>query len=100
LKSIEFSDGGFHFSLLYRSVSCLDKRRGKSSNEVEGQGIEGFGDGCEDGNVHVVICPWCVGRANAGVNQAIVPVLKLRYVDRKHLIDMIRKVGFLDLHTA
>ena len=80
LKSIEFSEGGFHFTLRDRSASGAGSRPARQ-------------------NLHVWISARCVWRANTSVNEAIVSMLQGRNVNREDLFDMIREVYLLNLYA-
>ena len=91
LKSIEFSDGGFHFR--------LPRTAGRVSAKLK---VAMTANGSEEGeeearDAHIGIRAGRIRRADACVNEPIVPVLKLRYVDVEYVLDAIGELDLLDL---
>ena len=96
MKSIEFSDGGFHFRLPHAADTVSAKL--KVAVTVNGsKEKEGRGGGGEARDAHIGIRAGRVRRADACVDEPIIAVLELRYVDVEYVLYAIRAFDLLDL---
>lgn len=83
LKSIEFSDGGFHLMLLYRRIASTRALR---------RSLQAL---C----LHVVICTGRIWRLCARKDQAVIPVLQARQVLQEDRLDAIGELHRLELYS-